>query len=43
MAAGCMLYIASDELIPESHHCHSHMANLGILSGFIVMLVLSSI
>lgn len=41
MAAGSMIYISSDELIPESHHCHSHMANLGILSGFLLMLILS--
>lgn len=43
MASGSMIYIASDELIPESHHCHSHLANLGIISGFLVALILSNI
>lgn len=34
-AAGAMIYIVSDELIPQSHQYHSHAANLGLLAGFI--------
>lgn len=40
-AAGAMIYISSDELIPKSHKTHSEFANIGILSGFIVALLLS--
>lgn len=35
-AAGAMVYIVSDELIPQSHKYHSHWANFGLLIGFIV-------
>lgn len=40
-AAGAMIYISSDELIPKSHSTHSEFANIGIISGFILALVLS--
>lgn len=40
-AAGAMIYISSDELIPQSHKTHSEFANVGILAGFIVALLLS--
>lgn len=36
LAAGAMIYIVSDELIPHSHGTHSHFANLGLLLGFLV-------
>lgn len=39
-AAGAMLYIASDELIPLSHKVHSHFANAGILMGIIFALLI---
>lgn len=39
-AAGAMIYIASDELIPQSHKTHSEYANIGIMLGFIFALVL---
>ena len=39
-AAGAMIYIVSDELIPTSHHYHSHTANLGFMAGFIAGLIL---
>ena len=39
LAAGAMIYIVSDELIPESHKHHSHFANLGIVLGFMVVLL----
>lgn len=35
-AAGAMVYIASDELIPQSHQYHDHFANLGLMAGFIL-------
>lgn len=41
LAAGAMVYIASDELIPQSHRYHSHMANFGILGGFLIGFVLT--
>ena len=41
IAAGAMVYIVSDELIPESHRHHSHLANAGLLAGFLLGLVLS--
>lgn len=40
-AAGAMIYISSDELIPKSHSTHSEFANVGIMLGFIVALVLA--
>ena len=39
-AAGAMIYIASDELIPHSHSVHSEFANLGIMLGFTAALFL---
>jgi len=40
-AAGAMIYICSDELIPESHKLHSNMSNAGVMTGFIFSLVIS--
>ena len=40
-AAGAMLYVVIEELIPESHrHGHTDLATLGALVGFTVMMVL---
>lgn len=40
-AAGAMLYVVSDELIPESHsHGYEHLATLGFIAGFLVLFVL---
>lgn len=36
LAAGAMIYIVSDELIPHSHGTHSHWANVGLLLGFLL-------
>ncbi len=36
LAAGAMIYIVSDELIPHSHGTHSHWANVGLLFGFLL-------
>lgn len=41
LAAGAMIYIVSDELIPQSHKFHSHMANFGIIGGFLIGFVLT--
>ena len=41
LAGGAMIYIASDELIPESHkHGYEHEATIGLLAGFGLMLAL---
>ncbi len=40
-AGGAMIYIVSDELIPESHkHGFEHEATLGLFLGFVLMLLL---
>lgn len=39
LAAGAMIYIVSDELIPESHKQHSHSANLGIAFGILLVFI----
>ena len=40
-AGGAMLYVVSDELIPESHsHGYEHQATFGFLAGFLVLLAL---
>ncbi|SET21150.1 ZIP family metal transporter [Anaerobranca gottschalkii] len=36
LAAGAMIYIVSDELIPHSHSGHSHWGNFGLLLGFLL-------
>ena len=40
-AGGAMLYVVSDELIPESHsHGFEHQTTGGFVLGFVVLLVL---
>ena len=40
-AAGAMLYVVVEELIPEAHLGeHSHSGTLGVMAGFLVMMVL---
>jgi len=40
-AAGAMIYVVVEELIPESHyHGHEDLATMGALGGFIVMMIL---
>ncbi len=41
LAAGAMVYIVSDELIPQSHAFHSHLANAGLLAGFLLGMVIA--
>lgn len=35
-AAGAMVYIVCDELIPQANKLHSHLANAGIILGIII-------
>jgi len=40
-AAGAMLYVVVEELIPEAHLGeHSHTGTLGVMAGFLVMMIL---
>ena len=40
-AAGAMLYVVVEELIPEAHLGeHSNVGTMGVMAGFLVMMVL---
>ncbi|NDL66584.1 ZIP family metal transporter [Anaerotalea alkaliphila] len=39
-AAGAMMYIVNDELIPQSNKMHSHMANAGLIGGLLIGFVM---
>ncbi|MEG1985175.1 MAG: ZIP family metal transporter, partial [Oscillospiraceae bacterium] len=40
-AAGAMLYVVVEELIPEAHLGeHSHTGTIGVIVGFLIMMVL---
>ena len=40
-AAGAMIYVVVEELIPEAHLGeHSNVGPLGVIAGFVVMMVL---
>ena len=40
-AAGAMIYVVVEELIPEAHLGeHSHTGTIGVMAGFLVMMVL---
>jgi ZIP family zinc transporter len=39
-AGGTMLYVISDEMIPETHHDNQSGATYSLLLGFVVMLAL---
>lgn len=42
-AGGTMLYVVSDEMIPETHsHSYERMATYSLLLGFIVMMIMDS-
>src|SRR5690349_19119696 len=43
LAAGAMIFVASDQLIPESHRTESKSPSLGLISGFVLLAVLSKI
>ena len=39
-AAGAMIYVVADELIPEAHAGHSDVATMGLVVGFLIMMML---
>lgn len=40
-AAGAMLYVVVEELIPEAHlNDYQHLATFGVMSGFLIMMIL---
>lgn len=40
-AAGAMIYVVVEELIPEAHlDGHSHIGTMGVMAGFVVMMIL---
>ena len=40
-AAGAMIYVVVEELIPEaSHGSHSNLGTLGFAAGFVIMMIL---
>lgn len=39
-AAGAMIYVVVEELVPESHRQHSDVATMGAMAGFTVMMTL---
>ena len=40
-AAGAMIYVVVEELIPEAHLGeHSNVGTLGVIAGFVIMMVL---
>ena len=42
-AAGAMIYVVTEELIPESQQGkHSNIGTIGVAVGFVVMMVLDS-
>ena len=42
-AAGAMIYVVVEELIPEAHLGeHSNVGTLGVMAGFLVMMVLDT-
>lgn len=44
LSGGAMLYVVSDEMIPESHaHGHQKIATYALLAGFVMMLLLERI
>lgn len=44
LAAGAMLFVISDEIIPETHHSpHARSSTYALLLGFIVMMILDTV
>ena len=39
-AAGAMIYVVIDELVPEAYNEHSNAGTLAALAGFLLMMVL---
>ena len=44
LAGGAMLYVVSDEMIPESHaHGYQKSATYALLAGFVIMLLIDKL
>ncbi len=44
LAAGAMIFVVSDEMIPESHRKgHERWATMGVILGFVIMMILDNI
>jgi ZIP family zinc transporter len=41
-AAGAMVYIVNDELIPQAHKLNSHIAIGGLILGLMLVLIMTS-
>lgn len=39
-AAGAMMYLVNDELIPQSNSMHSHLANTGLIADLLIGFVM---
>lgn len=39
-AAGAMIYVVVEELVPQAHGCRTHAGTAGIMAGFLLMMVL---
>ena len=39
-AAGAMLYVVVEELIPEAHLGAGHLGTTGVMLGFLIMMIL---
>ena len=39
-AAGAMIYVVVEELIPEAHLGEGHMGTVGVMLGFLLMMIL---
>lgn len=40
-AAGAMIYIVIDELIPQAHSLNNHMSILGVMAGLLIVFILT--
>jgi ZIP family zinc transporter len=44
LAAGTLIYVTSNEIIPESHsHGHERTASTGLIAGFLLTMLLSAL
>ena len=44
LAGGAMLFVISDEVIPETHHgVHSRLSTYALMIGFIIMMTLDNL
>ena len=44
LAAGTLIYVTSNEIIPESHsHGHEGTASSGVVTGFLLTIILKAL